>query len=111
MKPKPGLDGTADQLRGLLDANPITRGMTIRVDRGQIYLGRQEPPGPFSDDEPDDRLRLSPIGSGAKFGLSVKRHTGKWDKTPFSGTPAELVDLVCAHMQHLVADLFSPPPS
>ena len=109
MEPLPALEAAAQKLRPLLDAKPITRGMTVRVDRGHVYLGRQEPPGPFSDDEPDDRLRLSPIGSGAKFGLSVKRHTGKWEKTPFKGTPSELVDLVCAHMQHLVADLFSPP--
>jgi hypothetical protein len=33
----------------------------------------------------------------------VKRHTGRWEKTPFRGTLEETVSTVCALMQHLVA--------
>ena len=40
---------------------------------------------------------------GARYGLSVRRHTGRWEKTPFSGTLSELVGAICTTMQHLVA--------
>lgn len=92
------------ELRGLLDDNPITEGMTLRVSGRQFILGREDPcpDGPFPDLEPDDRLRLTHMG-GARYGLSVRRHTGRWEKTPFSGTLSELVDAICATMQHLVA--------
>jgi hypothetical protein len=32
--------------------------------------------------------------SGAQWGLSFPLHTGRWDKTPFTGTLAELLDLL-----------------
>jgi len=101
---KPALETAERELRSLLDASPITRGMTIRVHGSHVYLGRPVPPGPYSDDEPDDRVRFTHLG-GAKFGLSVRRHTGKWEKARYSGTLRELVDAVCTTMQHLVADL------
>ena len=100
---KPALDHATLELRALLDDSPVTRGMTIRARGDHIYLGREEPPGPYADEEPDDRLRLSLL-SGKRFGLSVRRHTGRWERTPFSGTLAELVEAVCATMQHLVAE-------
>jgi hypothetical protein len=108
MKPQSRLDGVEERLRSLVEAEPVTRGMTIRVERGHVYLGRQEPPGPFSDETPDDRLRLTPA-SGLRFRMSVKRHTGAWDATPFVGTLEELLQVVRADLQHLVADLYSPP--
>jgi len=78
--------------------------MTIRARGDHIYLGRDEPPGPYTaPDDPDDRVRLSLLG-GDRFGLSVKRHTGRWERTPFTGSPAELVQAICATMQHLVAE-------
>lgn len=92
------------ELRELLDGNPITKGMTLRVSGPHFVLGREDPcpDGPFPDLEPDERVRLTHM-SGARYGLSVRRHTGRWEKTPFSGTMAELVDVICATMQHLVA--------
>lgn len=90
------------ELRALLDGNALTQGMTLRLRGSHLYAGREEAPGPFSDgEEPDERLRFSRIG--ARFGLSIMRHTGKWEKTPFAGTLEELVQAVCATMQHLVA--------
>jgi hypothetical protein len=99
---KPALETAERELRSLADASPITRGMTIRVHRTHIYLGRPLASGPYSDDEPDDRVRLTHLG-GARFGLSVHRHTGKWENTPYSGSLREVVDVVCTAMQHLVA--------
>jgi hypothetical protein len=99
---KPALEAAERELRVLVDESPITCGMTIRAQRAQLYLGRPIMPGPYADDEPDDRVRFTHLG-GTAFGLSVRRHTGKWEKTPFSGTLRELVDIVSTAMQHLVA--------
>jgi hypothetical protein len=93
------------ELRALLDGNEITQGMTVRVERSAFVLGRPDlaPPGsPFSSPEPDDRLRLAELGR-SRFTLSVRRHTGRWEKTPFTGTLPELIRVICATMQHLVA--------
>ena len=92
------------QLRELLDAHPITNGMTLRVSGRHFILGRKDPcpDGPFPDLKPDDRIRLTHM-SGACYGLSVRRHTGRWEKTPFAGTMAHLVEVVCGTMPHLVA--------
>ena len=92
------------ELRQLLDQKPATKGMTIRLHGRHFVLGREDPDphGPFPDLVPDDRVRLTHLG-GTKFGLSVYRHTGRWQKTPFSGSLAELVDTLSGSMQHLVA--------
>lgn len=92
------------ELRALLDSTPITEGMTIRVHGSSFTLGRRDPDpgGRYSSPEPDDRLRLTDLGR-SRFALSVRRHTGRWEKTPFSGTLPQLLDTICATMQHLVA--------
>lgn len=89
------------ELKTLVASSPITEGMTVRVHGTHLYLGREEPPGPYATGEPDDRLRLTRLG-GSKFGLGVLRHTGRWEKTPFSGSLKELHAVVCETMQHLV---------
>lgn len=95
---------TEQELRQLLDSNDITAGMTLRVQGSHFVLCREDPDlhGPFPDLKPDDRVRLTHLG-GARFGLSVRRHTGRWEKTPFSGNLPEMVDVISAAMQHLVA--------
>lgn len=89
-------------LRGLLEAHQPTAGMYVRVHGDNLILGRQEPLGPGGQLENDDRVRLTQL-SAATFGLSVKRHTGRWERTPFAGTPEEMVDIILGCMQHLVA--------
>lgn len=96
------LDSATQRLRVLLDAHDLTKAVVLRVDRNRIYLGRKELPGPFSADEIDESVRVEPIASG-DFGLSVKRHTGRWEKTPHSGTLEAVVEVICTQMQHLVA--------
>jgi hypothetical protein len=49
-------------------------------------------------------VRFTHLG-GASFGLSVRRHTGRWEKAPYSGSLRELVAVVTTVMQHLVAHL------
>jgi len=52
--------------------------------------------------ENDDRVRLTRL-SASTYGLSVRRHTGRWERTPFSGSMDEMVDAILGCMQHLVA--------
>ena len=89
-------------LKGLLEAHPPTAGMYVRVHGDHLVLGRQEPIGPKGQFENDDRVRLTQL-SASSYGLSVKRHTGRWERTPFAGTLEEMVDIVLGCMQHLVA--------
>lgn len=88
-----------DRLVGLLEKHELTAGMSVRVHGNHLIVGRNA--GEDSD-RPDDRVRLTRISAQA-FGLSVKRHTGRWEKTPFSGTMPEMVKTIRELMQHLIA--------
>ena len=90
------------QLMELLEEHETTRGMFVRVHGDHLIVGRKEPLGPNGEPEDDDRVRLTRLGSQV-YGLSAKRHTGRWERTPFTGTIKEMVDTVRAVMQHLVA--------
>ena len=90
------------QLRSLLDSHELTKAVTIRLRGTQIYLGREELPGPFSQGEVEESIRLTSLGNDS-FGLSVKRHTRRWERTPYSGTLADLVQVIHTNMQHLIA--------
>jgi len=66
-------------------------------DFGHLHVRRQaehvliEQPGP--PEAPHDRhpiLRLTPI-AGFQFGLSLRRHTGRWEKIPVSGVLADVL--------------------
>jgi hypothetical protein len=37
------------------------------------------------------------------YQVSLKRHTGRWEKTPFFGTLEETLEVVRSVMQHLIA--------
>ena len=96
------LEEATKDLQRLLKANDLTKEVVLRTGSARIYLGRKELPGPFSEGEIDESLRLERLPDGL-FGLSVKRHTGRWEKAPFSGTLEELVEVICTQMQHLIA--------
>jgi hypothetical protein len=83
-----------------LEKHEPTRGMYVRVHGDHLIIGRAE----ILDgiEEGVDRVRLTRLGSRT-FGLSVKRHTGRWERTPFSGPMTDMVDVMCTVMQHLVA--------
>lgn len=89
------------QLEGLLRTSKVTRGLTVRVHGDNLILARSEN-APDGKPETDDRLKLTRLGASA-WGLSVKRHTGRWERTPFSGNLREMVGVICEFMQHLVA--------
>ena len=90
------------KLRGLLEAHERTAGLYIRVHGDHLILGRREPIGRNREMENDDRVRLTRLSPSA-YGMSVKRHTGRWERTPFSGSMEEMVDTILGCMQHLVA--------
>jgi len=90
------------KLKELLESHTPTAGMYVRVRGDNLILGRQEPIGPNGELENDDRVRLTRLTTST-FGLSVKRHTGRWERTPFAGSLEEMVDIVLGCMQHLVA--------
>ena len=89
------------KLQGLLDAHEATADLYVRVHGDHLILGRREPIGSSDQMENDDRVRLTRL-SASTYGLSVKRHTGRWERTPFSGNMQEMVDTILGCMQHLV---------
>ena len=87
------LPDDAAGLQRLCDAGEATRGAVVRVERGAIEVGRLE----ATDTEPERRfrrlVRLVALSPG-QYGLSIVRHTGRLERVPFSGTPAELHDVM-----------------
>lgn len=90
------------KLTQLLKAHETTAGLYVRVHGDNLILGRREALGPDGELEDDDRVRLTHL-SASRYGLSVKRHTGRWERTPFVGNMEEMVDTIVGCMQHLVA--------
>ena len=90
------------KLRGLLGAHEPTADLHVRVHGNHLILGRREPIGSSDQLENDDRVRLTRL-SASTYGLSVKRHTGRWERTPLSGNIEDMVDTILGCMQHLVA--------
>lgn len=86
----------------LLEAAETTRGMYVRVYGRHLIVGREEPLGPNGELERSDRVRLTRLNASA-YRLSVKRHSGRWEKTPFAGSMKDMVEVVQSLMQHLVA--------
>ena len=97
------LDAARGRLLSLLEQHETTRGLYVNVRGKQLILGRREALEPAQHSADDDRVRLTHLG-GDSFGLSVMRHTGRWEKTPFSGTIEQLVEVMTGTMQHLLAD-------
>lgn len=96
----PKMRETQAELSVQLEKHESTRGMFIRVHGDHLIIGRTET---FDGVEENvDRVRLTRLSSRT-FGLSVKRHTGRWERTPFSGPMTDMVDVMCTVMQHLVA--------
>lgn len=86
----------------LLESDRITAGMYVRARGDSLIAGRWDTSSPDKAPQADDRVRLTRLGRSA-WGLSVKRHTGRWERTPFSGTLDEMVEVMHTLMQHLVA--------
>jgi hypothetical protein len=99
-----GMRQAQEQLTERVEGDPLLRGMYVRVRGEHLILGRPDGDAPGGTSQSDDRLRLTRL-SRDQWGLSVKRHTGRWERTPFSGDFDVVVETVHAFMQHLVAPL------
>ena len=88
-----------DELGTLLEKHELTEGMYVRTHGDHLVVGRRE----IFDSETieGDRVRLTKLSSN-RYGLSVKRHNGRWERTPFSGSMKEMVNAIHNFMQHLV---------
>lgn len=89
-------------LERLLESDRLTAGMCVRAHGDNLIVGRPDTSSPDKAPQTDDRVRLTRSGR-TTWGLSVKRHTGRWERTPFSGRLEEMVDVMHTFMQHLVA--------
>lgn len=90
------------KLQDLLEQHELTAGMYVRVHGDHLIVGRAENIPGTSETENLDRVRLTRL-SASTFGLSVRRHTGRWERTPFSGNMKDMVETILSVMQHLVA--------
>lgn len=96
------MDRARITLGHLLEQSDLTSGMSVRVRGDHLLLGRDEMDTPGGKPETVDRVRLTRL-TATKYGLSVRRHTGRWERTPFSGSMPEMVEVMQTYMQHLVA--------
>lgn len=60
----------------------------VRGDKLVIYSG--------DANDPQKHARLTDIGRGI-WGLSLPRHTGRWEPTPFTGTIEEILDTLVSN--------------
>lgn len=98
----PSMERAQERLAELLGKSKVTAGLLVRARGKSLTLVREET-GPGGEPEDDPRVRLTHLG-GEQFGVSVLRHTGKWERTPFAGSIDEVVQIIIETMQHLVAD-------
>jgi hypothetical protein len=99
---KPAMETARTQLLRFLEQHEPTAGMYVRMHGDHLIVGRDEPQGHRDAKEEVDRVRLTRLANSS-YGLSVRRHTGRWEKTPFSGPLKEMVEVMATFMQHLVA--------
>ena len=102
---KPEMQTAQAQLEQLLEGHELTAELYVRVHGDNLIMGRQEPLGPDGQLEDDDRVRLTRLNASS-YGLGVKRHTGRWEKTPFCGSMEDMVNAILTFMQHLIAPHF-----
>lgn len=89
-------------LEALMEGNEITAGLYVRARGENLILAREVDEADSGEPILEDRVRLTRL-SKTRWGMSVKRHTGRWERTPFTGSIEEMVDAMCSFMQHLVA--------
>ena len=90
------------RLAELLEADELTAGMYVRQHGKHLIAGRVERIGPNQSPENSDRVRFTRF-HGNLYSLSVRLHTGRWQRTPCNGRLDESVSSVWAVMQHIVA--------
>ncbi len=89
------LEDAARQLERRLNSRPDLKHLRVR-QRGKTLTIYSDTPYGL-----DDHARLTSLG-GPRWGLSLPRHTGRWERTPFVGTMddvlATLTDMLGWHL-------------
>ena len=98
---RPGLEADANVLTTAIRADGRHDHVTVRAERGFLYVA--------VDHEPS--VRLEPL-SRDQYGLSFHRHTGRWEPTPFTGDVGRLASVITtAFAPHLESYEFPPTKS
>ncbi len=87
-------------LQQLLTESATTAGMYARAHGKNLIMGREDTYQGTTENV--DMVRLT-RQSQSKFALSYKRHTGRWERLPFTGDMTELVKLLQGSLSHMVA--------
>jgi len=90
------------RLQQLLAENEATAGMYARAHGKNLIMGREDTYEGTT--EKIDMVRLT-RQTQSRFALSYKRHTGRWERLPFTGDMTELVQLLQGSLAHMVAPL------
>lgn len=96
---RPGLADAANVLTTAIRADGRHDHVTVRVERGFLYVDvEEEPIG-----------RLEPL-SGNRYGLSFHHHSGRWEPTPFTGDLGCLATVLTTEFGAYL-DSFDFPPT
>jgi hypothetical protein len=101
VRSRPDLADDANVLTTAIRADGRHDHVTVRVDRGFLYVDVDEEP----------IVRLEPL-SGDQYGLSFHHHTGRWERTPFTGDVGGLANVITTvFAPHLESYAFPPTKS
>jgi len=96
------MTAASSHLKRLLERSPSTAGMYVRVHGKNLIVGREESFGGAL--EKVDRVRFTRVNQ-VRYELAVKRHTGRWERTPFGGPLEDVVNALQGALPFLVAPL------
>jgi hypothetical protein len=95
---RPGLADAATALTTAIRADGRHDHVTVRAERGFLYLDVDEEPF----------VRLEPL-SGDQYGLSFHHHGGRWEPTPFTGDVGRLASVVMTEFGAYLDSYDFPP--
>ena len=98
VRSRPGLADDANVLTTAIRADGRHDHITVRPERGFLYVEVDEEP----------IVRLEPL-SGDQYGLSFHHHTGRWEPTPFTGDAGRLADVIMTAFGTYVDSYDFPP--
>ena len=91
-----------EKLERLLEiSKKENRGLQVRIERNQLVVYREER-FPGQETEWIRAIRLTPLGDRT-YGISVYSSSNRWEKTPFTGGPRELVKVMTTALAHFLA--------
>ncbi|MBU2689735.1 MAG: hypothetical protein KJ970_02330 [Candidatus Eisenbacteria bacterium] len=102
MMSKTKMQAALTTLTRLLEENKLTAGMSVIIHGDHLILRRSEVIEQGTKSVNVDLVRLTRLNA-SRYGLSVRRHNGRWERMPFSGSIKEMVSVMQTFMQHLVA--------